>query len=507
MGPVSADLVNKLSQLTFALPLAGAFLVAGFLVTRLGFRERPLVRFLLQFVSFAGFSAILIGAGVLPTEPMPSAEPSLVYVLINAFKIVWWLAASWLVAGFLRAVLVFRRQPREMRFLQDIIVGAIYVGAALGIVADVFNIPVTGLLAASGVIAIVLGLALQNTLGDVFSGVVLNLSKPYRPGDWVILDDGLLGQVIETNWRATLILTPDNDVAIIPNSVITKTKVINASRPMNAHGVTINIRLEPSVSPSRGRGVLQSALLSCNSILRTPAPNVFMRSLDATAIAYDIQFFVLSYEQGPDAQNELMDLVFRHCASAGIRFAPPSGSLAPLAPRAGQPSQEDMPRRLLDHLPIFAPLSEEERNALAPKMRRRTHRMGDTLVEQGSVARALSILSAGVLIAVQKNGEVEEEALRLAPGDSFGEAGVLAGAATMFKINALTKATVYEIAKEDLAPIIKQRPALAAALGEVLSRRQAVGKARLEDFADRNKPDENLASRLGQRVKDLFGVA
>ena len=140
-------------------------------------------------------------------------------------------------------------------------------------------------------------------------------------------------------------------------------------------------------------------------------------------------------------------------------------------------------------------------------MKRRTHRVGDVLVQQGSVARALSILSAGVLIAVQKNGAVEEEALRLAPGDSFGEAGVLAGAATMFKIKALTKAIVYEIAKEDLAPIIEQRPALAAALGEVLARRQAVGKARLEDFADRNKPDNNLASRLSQRVKDLFGVA
>jgi len=507
MRLMTADLLYELSQLRFALPLAGAVLVAGFLVTRLGFRQHPLVQFLLQLVAFAGFSAILIGAGILPAEPTPNSGATYAYLLISAFKIVWWIAASWLIAGFLRAVLVFRRQPRETRFLQDIVVGAIYVCAALGIVADVFDIPITGLLAASGIIAIVLGLALQNTLGDVFSGVVLNLSKPYGPGDWVILDGGTQGQVVETNWRATLVLTLDNDVAVIPNSVIAKAKLINTSRPMKAHGITVNIRLEPTISPSRGRVALESALLSCNSILRKPAPNVAMRTLDAVAMGYDVQFFVSSYEQGPDAQNELFDLVFRHCASAGIRLAPPSGTLAPLALRGREPTPEDMPRRLLDHLPIFAPLSEEERIALVPKMKRRTHRVGDVLVQQGSVARALSILSAGVLIAVQKNGAVEEEALRLAPGDSFGEAGVLAGAATMFKIKALTKAIVYEIAKEDLAPIIEQRPALAAALGEVLARRQAVGKARLEDFADRNKPDNNLASRLSQRVKDLFGVA
>ncbi len=76
----------------------------------------------------------------------------------------------------------------------------------------------------------------------------------------------------------------------------------------------------------------------------------------------------------------------------------------------------------------------------------------------------------------------------------------------MFTIRALTKATVYEIAKIDLAPILKERPAVAAELGEILARRAAVGKARLEGFADRDKPDEALATRLGQRVKDLFGL-
>ena len=98
--------------------------------------------------------------------------------------------------------------------------------------------PVSGLLAASGVIAIVLGLALQSTLGDVFSGIVLNIAKPYSPGDWVILDDGLQGRVIETNWRATQILTGSNDLATVPNSVIAKGKLTNASHPTKAHGLT-----------------------------------------------------------------------------------------------------------------------------------------------------------------------------------------------------------------------------------------------------------------------------
>ncbi|MGA2494858.1 MAG: cyclic nucleotide-binding domain-containing protein [Roseiarcus sp.] len=221
---------------------------------------------------------------------------------------------------------------------------------------------------------------------------------------------------------------------------------------------------------------------------------------------YEIQFFVATIEQGPEAQSELFDLVFRHCASAGIRLAPPSTSPALLPPRVVRSDAADTPRRLLDHLPIFARLSEEERIQLAPKMKRRTQKSGDVLVEQGSVAQALFILSAGVLVAIQNHATTKEEAMRLAPGDSFGEAGLLAGVATMFTIEALTKATVYEISKVDLAPILKERPAIAAELGEILAHRQAIGKARLEEFTERNNPDENLATRLGQRVKDLFGL-
>jgi hypothetical protein len=335
---------------------------------------------------------------------------------------------------------------------------------------------------------------------------VLNLAKPYRPGDWIILDGGMQGRVVETDWRATHILTPDNDLAIIPNSIIAKTKLINASQPMQAHGLTIVVRLEPTVAPSAGSAALVAALLSCNQILRTPAPTVTIRALDAVAAEYEIQFFVEMIEQGPAAQSELFDLVFRHCASAGIRLAPPSTSPALLPPRVVRSDPTDTPRRLLDQLPIFARLSEDERIQLGPKMKRRTYKSGDVLVEQGSVAQALFILSAGVLVAAQKHGTTKEEAMRLAPGDSFGEAGLLAGIATMFTIKALTKATVYEISKVDLAPILEKRPAIAAELGEILAHRQAIGKARLEEYTERSNPDESLATRLGQRVKDLFGL-
>lgn len=501
-----ADLAYLASECSDPLVLAGGFLVASFLVTRLVLRRHPMMRFLGQVAAFAGFSIILVMAGVIPSRPTPAMDATFKFVAISIFKIVWWIAAAWLLVVFFRIMVFFERKPSETRFLQDLFAGAVYVGAALAIIAYVFDMPISGLLAASGVIAIVLGLALQSTLGDVFSGVVLDIAKPYHPGDWLILDGGLQGRVVETNWRATQLLTPNKDLATIPNSVIAKATLINASNPQKAHGVTITARLEPTVVPSHGCAVLETALLSSNRILRNPAPSVTVKSMDAVALECELQFFVDAMERVSDAQNELFDLVFRHCLSAGIRLAPPRGSLSTLPPRSARQDPGELPRLILERLPIFAPLTDEERASLAPKMRRRSYRPGEVLVAQGTVAAALYILGSGALVALQDSDAGEGEVIRLSPGDCFGEASVLTGDASQVKVSALTKAVVYEIAKDDLAPILKERPAIATELGQILARREAAGKERLERQADHDNHRERLARRFAERMKELFGV-
>jgi CRP-like cAMP-binding protein len=311
--------------------------------------------------------------------------------------------------------------------------------------------------------------------------------------------------VVETNWRATQILNPDNDLAIVPNSVIAKAKLINTSNPWKAHGITLLIRLEPTILPSRACAVLETVLLNCNHILRVPVPTVTIRGLDAVALGCELQFFVPAIELRDDAQNEVFDLVYRHCASAGIRVAPPPDSPYVLPPRIAR-DPTGTPKRLLERLAIFTPLSDEERVVLAPKMKRRVYKAGDVLVEQGAVAPALFILSAGVLATLQDSAAGEAEVVRLAPGDCFGEASVLTGAVGMFKVTALTRAIVYEIDKDDLAPILKERPAIADELGQILARRQAIGRKREAQLAERDRHGQTLAERLAGRVKTLFGL-
>ena len=138
--------------------------------------------------------------------------------------------AAWFLVGFLRVFVVTEHRPREGKLIQDLLAGLIYLAAVFAI-AYVFDRPIQGLLATSGAIAIIIGLALESTLSDVFSGIVLNFSRPYRPGDWISIDSGTDGRVIEMNWRATHVLTAKRDLAIVPNSTIAKAKIVNASSP------------------------------------------------------------------------------------------------------------------------------------------------------------------------------------------------------------------------------------------------------------------------------------
>ena len=130
-------------------------------------------------------------------------SPAFQRVFVALAKVVWWLNAAWVLTGFTRIFLIFERRPREGRLIQDLIVGVIYLGAVLSVVAYVFGAPIGTLIATSGVFAIILGLALQSTLADVFSAsrsISARLTKSATGSCWAAIE----GRVVETHWRATI---------------------------------------------------------------------------------------------------------------------------------------------------------------------------------------------------------------------------------------------------------------------------------------------------------------
>ena len=201
-------------------PLLGAFVLmaTGALVSRLLFKQQPIWRAIVRVVFLILLTLLLLHNGIVPYEPLHSTGTPFHDVIVGTLKIAWWFWAAWFLVALIRSVVVFEHRRHEGKLIQDLLSALIYLAAAFAIIAYVFDLPVQGLLVTSGAIAIVLGLALQSTLNDVFSGLVLSLSQPYRPGDWINIEGGTEGHVIEMNWRATHVLTSRRDLAIVPTA-------------------------------------------------------------------------------------------------------------------------------------------------------------------------------------------------------------------------------------------------------------------------------------------------
>jgi small-conductance mechanosensitive channel len=492
--------MDKVTLAAFAwdpLVQTGSVAFAGAVVTQVLLRRYPTRRVIFQFAFFVALTALLHRHDIVPYQPIAADTPVFERVFVGMAKIIWWINAAWLLIGFTRVALFFERRPQESRLMQDLVVGTIYLGAALSVVAYVFGAPIGTLIATSGVLAIILGLALQSTLGDVFSGIALNVSKAYEVGDWVVLSGGMEGRVVETNWRATHLLNASNDLVVLPNSSLAKAQLTNLSSPNRSHGVKLRVRLMPTMAPAAISAVMRNVLLSSSSILSVPAPTVEIKSLDAQAVEFELAFRVADFEASSNARHEVYDLIFRHARSAGLALAYPkeSGAVAPTPTSPAQPRGAAL--RLVDAVPLFASLTQDERSALADAMTRKTYRTGEVMVEQGAKLDSLIVVRSGVAVVTCHSEEGELELARLAPGDYFGDSVDAAGSGASATVRALAFTVAYEIGHDALAQLLLDRPTIAEEISTTLAQRRIGSAVRPGSVAAAAPPSVSaLVSRL-----------
>lgn len=427
--------------------------VAGIVVWHLQGRSRPNERLVTQIVFFLAMTVTLVFARIVPFRfDAPHLDSS--GSLIVLAKILWWTHLSWATIGFVRIYIVLDGRPREARLIQDLLVAIVYLGVLLSVMAFVFGVPIGTLLATSGVFAIILGLALQNTLGDVFSGIALTLGRPYTIGDWILLPDGTEGRVVASNWRSTYLLTSAHNLVVMPNSVLAKQGLTNVSKPDETHQIVLAIRIVPTHTPAFVQKIMLEALSSCNSIVQEPPSSVSLIGIDASAIDVQLYFRVMNPGQRSSARNDVIDLVYRHCNANGLVFARPLGTQVFQDGEIAAPKISAL--ALLRSIALFSDLTEGEREQLSSGAVEKKIAAGEELLAKGSVSDRLLLIGEGVVLS-RDQGEI---VARLAPGDMLGARGVLLGQAESHQALTLTPATLYEIEKSIFDNLVAGRPGL-----------------------------------------------
>ena len=422
-------------------------------------------RVLLRLGLFTAYSLVIFAAGMSPLQPPPWSEAAL-NIMGAVLGIAWWLLGARTLTVVL-GVLLMPRSEHTGRLLQDVLGAVIFLAAIVAAASYVLQLPVTGLLATSGVVAIVLGLALQNTLSDVFSGIVLNTTKPYRLDDWVSID-GTEGKVIEIDWRATHLLTGQGGTLVIPNSVAAKAKILNLNRSADAHKIAISVTLPAQVRPRLVLDALQKTLQGVSAVLPTPKARVSIKNSDLTSVEYEASGFVSAVADKGEVRNQLFDLAYRHLKAVGIL---PGGE-----PHEAPASR---PRRLLEDVKIFRSLDSAEKDRLSQHLIPQEFVAGQTVLEFGEATDHLLVIGSGVVSAAVPDGDTFVEAGRMGPGEIMGEEGVTLGKPSQARFTALTSCVIYRIEKDMLQACLQERSEIGTALSKLQKFRQQASASRL----------------------------
>jgi len=447
--------------------------------------RRRVARFVCMSIFFALQTILIVALIGSPLRPTFKPKDLTREFWLQVLTCVWWVLAARELVAVLALPEALRKTAIENKILSDIIAACIYVCSALAMLGFVFALPLQGIVATSGVIAIVVGLALQNTLGDVFSGLSLRVEKPYDVGDAVLLEGGVEGEVVQINWRSTHLRNGQNDVVIIPHSSMAKMRIQNHSAVTARYGGNLSVVVDSRNEPELALEILKHATMACPAILEEPAPSVAAIEFKDDRIAYNIYFSTSSFASVEEARSQILIQLWKR--------ARPGHHLSDAGPIFFFGEEE-----LVDRLSLFEPLSAEEKKLLRAKIVRRHFKAGEQLLMQGVIADSVQFVFCGVIqVTHRAQGARELKLGRLGPGDSFGKISLLTGVAASETFTALSSGLLLGFSSTDLKPILESRPELVESLSQVVASEQHLLAIRGEEAVHRVVIEQtNLLSRI-----------
>ena len=341
-------------------------------------------------------------------------------------------AAVFLLVNPLRADRVPDRFPI---ILQDAIVIALILLASTFLSSQ--------LVTTSAVSAVVLGFALQDTLGNAFAGLAIQSEKPFHVGQWVKVGD-FEGRVAEVTWRATKLRTKAGNFAIVPNNIVAKEAIINFSEPALPLRLEVEVGASYLVPPNKVKAAMMEAIRHSSRVLPAPAPDVLLVSFDASAINYRARFWIDDYGQDDPAKDEVRTAIYYSFQRHNIEIPWPlqvQYEREWIEPDVNKKVEEE--EQLLAGVDLFATLPPEIRNQIALSAPMAVYGSGETIVRQGEEGQSMFVVLSGTVSVVLQPSR--EEVARIDRGGYFGEMSLLTGEPRSATVIAVGDVVVVEI--------------------------------------------------------------
>lgn len=381
--------------------------------------------------------------------------------------------------------------PQLLRELVAIVLYAIAFGSAFSFI---FNRSVTAFLATGTVVAAVLGLAMQETLGNLFAGIALHMESSFAPGD-VVRSGEHLGIVEAIRWRGTRLRTFNNNVVIVPNSVLARERLEVFPRN-NFNARLLQLTIDYHSAPATVISVLTQAASHVDGVVQEMPCLARVAAFAESGITYEIKYFTADYALRDRIDADIRKAVWYALQRNGIPLGLPIRAVKRYAPAAQrlQPEPGTI-RRRLSRVDILSPISRDVQQKIADAARVHVFSNGETILSRGTEGDSMFIVHDGSVSVRVDDAEVA----RLGPGDFFGEMALLTGERRKADVVALTDVVALEIARDALLPVLQEVPDLAAAISARVVQRQG-------NLDSRRAPSPEEHASMLSRIKAYFGL-
>ena len=367
------------------------------------------------------------------------------------------------VIAFLNPLRDDRVPDRYPAILQDFIVISLLVLVATLVFHD-------KLLTTSAVSAVVIGFALQDTLGNAFAGLAIQSEKPFHVGHWIRVGE-FEGRVAEVTWRATKLRTKAGNFVVVPNNIVSKEAITNYSEPATALRIEVEVGASYLASPNAVKSAIGEALANSSRVLKAPPPDVVLLSFDASAINYRVRFWIEDYERDEAAKDEVRTGIYYAFARHGIEIPWPIQVQYERdwnEPDAGTVTSAR--GRLLAGVDLFAGLSEDMVAEIAGATQARTYGNGEPIVRQGEPGQSMFVIASGGASVVLEPDR--REVATIEAGGYFGEMSMLTGDPRTATVLARGDTTVFEIGAELVRRLAATHPQASEQVGVAAAARR-----------------------------------
>jgi small-conductance mechanosensitive channel/CRP-like cAMP-binding protein len=441
-----------------------------------------------------------LGAALLPPELRAAWGPGL---LVAAQVLAWVGVIECLQGTFFDLLLAgWLKRPPVPRILRDFLTLALAIGVLLLALRGTLGVNISSLLATSAMISVVLGLALQDTLGSFFAGLALQMEAPLAIGDWVQIGE-FQGRVSQVSWRTVRIVSLESDEVTLPNSLLTRSTLTNFSRPSAAHQSFVAVRVHYRHPPNTVIAALVEAVRGTPGVLEDPPPHALVWEFSESEIVYRARYWIGDYRRINSIRSDAGARIWYGLRRAGIENAYPVRVHRPDAPIE---DPGDLVASALLHVDFLSPLTVEERRRLASRVRVQAYGRGETIIRQGDQGDSLFVVLRGRVEVLVASGEQKEVVDTLGAGSFFGEMSLLTGAPRSATVRALEDVEVAPVTVEAFRKIVAENSAVLEAVTGIVSRRRPRLDAAIHEAAAEAAARSAEHGDLLERVRSFFGV-